>query len=137
MRLPREPICEGHFCVSGDVSIAPSASIAPGVLLQADPGSRLVIGADVCIGAGSVVQAHQGMLEIASGATLGAEVLIVGKGCIGANSCIGARATVWNTDIAPDQVVASGALIGEMGRQVNGVGAEAIAPQTPVSESEV
>ena len=115
MQLPLHPICNEHFCVSGDVSIAPTATIAPGVLLQADPGSRLVIAADVCIGMGSVVHAHQGMLEIASGATLGAGVLIIG-GRIGASACVGARSTLWNVEIAPDQMVAADTLMGEMGR---------------------
>lgn len=113
MQLPLHPICTEHFCISGDVSIAPTATIAPGVLLQADPGSRLVIAADVCIGMGSVVHAHQGMLEIASGATLGAGVLIIG-GTIGINACIGARSTLWNVEIAPNQIVAADSLMGEM-----------------------
>ncbi|MBD2090344.1 hypothetical protein H6F67_10810 [Microcoleus sp. FACHB-1515] len=118
MQLPLHPICNEHFCVSGDVSIAPTATIAPGVLLQADPGSRLVIAADVCIGMGSVVHAHQGMLEVASGATLGAGVLVIG-GQIGANACIGARSTLWNVEIAPDQLVAADTLMGERGRQMS------------------
>lgn len=119
MQLPLHPICTEHFCVSGDVSIAPTATIAPGVLLQADPGSRLVIAADVCIGMGSVVQAHQGMLEIASGATLGAGVLVIG-GRIGANACVGARSTLWNVEIAPNQIVAADTLIGMERHESNG-----------------
>lgn len=131
---PLHPICNEHFCVSGDVSIAPTATIAPGVLLQADPGSRLVIAADVCVGMGSVVHAHQGMLEIASGATIGTGVLVIG-GRIGVNACVGARSTLWNVEIAPDQIVAADVLMGMERQEPNGsvsqpVAAVAIEPQT-------
>ncbi len=112
---PLQPIQEGHFCISGNVTIAPSASIAPGVLLQADPNCQLVIAANVCIGAGSVIHAHHGILEIASGVTVGAGVLIV-SGRIGADACVGARSTLWNVEIAAEQVVPADSLMGETGR---------------------
>jgi len=121
---PLQLIREGHFCISGNVTIAPSASIAPGVLLQADPNCQLVIAADVCIGAGSMIHADHGILEIASGVTVGAGVLIIG-GRIGANACIGARSTLWNVEIAVEQVVATDSLMGETGRTANPVGSSA------------
>ena len=119
---PLQLIREGHFCISGNVTIAPSASIAPGVLLQADPNCQLVIAADVCIGAGSMIHADHGILEIASGVTVGAGVLIIG-GRIGANACIGARSTLWNVEIAVEQVVPTDSLIGETGRTADPVDA--------------
>ena len=121
---PLQLIREGHFCISGNVTIAPSASIAPGVLLQADPNCQLVIAADVCIGAGSMIHADHGILEIASGVTVGAGVLIIG-GRIGANACIGARSTLWNVEIAVEQVVATDSLMGETGRTADPVGSSA------------
>jgi carbon dioxide concentrating mechanism protein CcmN len=53
-------------------------------------------------------------------------VLIVGKGTIGANACIGAVTTVWNTSIEPWQVVPAASVKGEKGRQIT----EASAPST-------
>jgi carbon dioxide concentrating mechanism protein CcmN len=111
-------ISQDRFFVSGDVTIHPSAAIASGVLLQADPSSQIVIAAGVCIGAGTVLHAHQGMLEIETGATLGTGVLVVGSGKIGENACVGSRALIWEQSIDAEQVVPSGSLIGDMGRRV-------------------
>ena len=111
-------ISETHFYVSGNVMIHPSAVIAPGVLLQADPDSELVLAAGVCIGVGCVLHAHQGVLEIGTGATLGSNVLIVGQGRIGANACIGAMTTIINTSVLPQQMVPPGSLLGDGSRQV-------------------
>lgn len=108
-------INETHFYQSGDVTIHKSAAIAPGVLLQADPGSQLVIAEGVCIGAGAVLHAQHGTLEVGAGATLGSGVLVVGNVRIGANACIGSMATIYNCAIVPEQVVPPGALIAEAG----------------------
>ncbi|HHP7245802.1 MAG TPA: transferase, partial [Elainellaceae cyanobacterium] len=62
------------FYVSGDVTIHPSAAIASEVLLQANVGSRIIIGEGACIGSGSIIHAHQGILEVRSGVTLGTKV---------------------------------------------------------------
>lgn len=115
---PLQPISSSHFYVSGDVTIHPSAAIAPGVLLQADPESRLLIGAGACIGMGTVLHAHQGVLEVETGVTLGAGVLIVGKGTIGANACIGTATTIFNYSPAAGEVVPPLSLLGATGRQI-------------------
>jgi carbon dioxide concentrating mechanism protein CcmN len=103
--------------ISGEVMIDPTAAIAPGVVLQAPPNSRIVIAAGVCIGMGTVLHAHNGILEIESGAILGAGVLVVGQVKIGANACIGSATTILNCSIEPGQVVASGSLLGDTSRR--------------------
>jgi carbon dioxide concentrating mechanism protein CcmN len=108
---PLQPISTSSACVSGDVTIDPSAAIAIGVLIQADPDSKIMIAAGVCIGMGSIIHAQGGELEIAAGANLGAGVLILGKGKIGQNSCIGSLSTVLNSSVAIGQVIAPGSLV--------------------------
>jgi carbon dioxide concentrating mechanism protein CcmN len=100
------------------VTVHPTAAIAPGVLLQADPDSQLIIGAGVCIGIGSVLHAHQGVLEISAGAILGSGVLIVGRGKIGANACIGSSVTILHPAIEPEQFVKPGSLLGDTSRSI-------------------
>lgn len=107
-----------QYYVSGDVTIDKSAVIAPGVILHADPGSRIVVSAGVCIGMGAILHARNGTLTVEVGAVLGAGVLIVGQAKIGANACVGAVTTIINSDIAPQQVVSPGSLIGDTSRQV-------------------
>jgi len=99
--------------VSGEVTIHPTAVIAPGVLLQASPNSQIIIGAGVCIGMGTILHAYEGNLEVEAGVNLGAGVLVVGKGKIGANACIGAMTTILNRSIEPKQVVAACSLVGD------------------------
>jgi carbon dioxide concentrating mechanism protein CcmN len=108
---PLQPISTSSACVSGDVTIDPSAAIALGVLIQADPNSKIIIAAGVCIGMGSIIHAQGGELEIAAGANLGAGVLILGQGKIGENSCIGSLTTILNSSVVTGQVVAPGSLI--------------------------
>lgn len=100
----------------GDVSIHPHAKIAPGVILQAAPQSKIVIAAGACIGMGVVIQAFQGTIVVDSNANLGAGVLIVGKATIGANANIGKSTTIINTDIVAQQVIPEGSLMGDPGR---------------------
>lgn len=120
MHLPTLPWSNNsHVYAEGDVSIDASAAIAPGVILRADPDSKIIIAAGVCIGMGALLHAHGGTLEVEAGANLGAGVLIVGKGTIGANACIGAVTTVWNTSIEPWQVVPAASVMGEKGRQIS------------------
>lgn len=116
---PLQLMREDHFCTSGAVTIDPSAAIAPGVLLQADPGSQIVIAARVCIGTGTILHAHQGDLAIEAGATLGAGVLIVGSGKIGENACVGAGALIWSSSVESEQVISPGSIIGDSGRQAD------------------
>ncbi|GCL40748.1 transferase [Anabaena sp. FACHB-1250] len=104
--------------IYGDVIIHPSAVLAPGIILQAATNSRIVIGAGVCLGMGSILQVSEGILEIEAGANLGAGFLMVGQGKIGANACIGAATTVFNYSVAPGQVIAPGSILGDTSRQV-------------------
>ena len=116
---PLQPISNSHFYVSGNVTIHPSAAIAPGVLLQADPESQIIIAAGVCVGMGAILHAHQGILEVEEGANIGAGVLIVGKGKIGTNACIGSMTTVLDSSVGWGEVVPPGSLIGDASRQVS------------------
>ena len=126
MHLPTLPwSSHTHVYVEGDVSIDTNAAIAPGVILRADPDSKIIIAAGVCIGMGSVLHAHGGTLEVEAGANLGAGVLVVGKGTVGANACIGAVTTILNTSIEPWQVVPAASMVGDKGRQVAEVGSVA------------
>jgi carbon dioxide concentrating mechanism protein CcmN len=103
-------------CVSGDVEIDPSAAIAPGVILQAEPDSRIKIAPGVCIGMGAILHARGGAIEVETGAVIGAGVLAIGQVKIGANACIGATTTIIDRSIAAQQVVSPGSLVGETGR---------------------
>ncbi|PAX53130.1 transferase [Brunnivagina elsteri] len=98
--------------ISGEVIIHKSAVIAPGVILQAAPNSKIIIGAGVCIGMGSIIQVDRGTLEIETGASLGAGFLMVGEGKIGSNACIGAATTVFRTSVASTQVIQPGSILG-------------------------
>lgn len=98
--------------ISGEVSIHQSAVIAPGVILQAAPNSKIIIAAGVCVGMGSILQAARGMIVVGAGANLGAGFLMVGTGTIGENACIGAASTVFNSSVAPGEIVAPGSVLG-------------------------
>lgn len=113
---PLQPLCNSQSYVSGDVTIDPSAIIGPGVLLAAEPNSRIVIAAGVCIGMGTIIHAQEGSLEVESGAVLGAGVLVVGAGKIGANACVGSCTTLLYSSIESKQVISSGSLIGDKSR---------------------
>ncbi|PSR18504.1 hypothetical protein C8255_07095 [filamentous cyanobacterium CCP3] len=92
--------------------------MAPGVLLGAAPGCRLVISAGVCLGADVVVQARQGDLVLEPGVSLGSGVLIVGHGSVGQHTCIGSNSTVINPNLGASQVVAPGSLVGDPSQPV-------------------
>ncbi len=115
---PLQPVSNSDIYVSGDVTIHPGAVIAPGAILQAAPNSRIAIGEGACIGMGVVLNAYQGAIEVESGAVLGAGVLVIGKGKIGGNACIGAATTIFNSSIESMAVVRAGSLIGDPSRQV-------------------
>jgi len=104
--------------ISGEVIIHPSAVLAPGVILQAVPNSKIIIGPGVCIGMGSILQVNEGTLEVEAGASLGSGFLMVGQGKIGANACIGSATTVFNCSVDPGQVVAPGSILGDTSRRV-------------------
>ncbi|MFB2771761.1 transferase [Pelatocladus sp. BLCC-F211] len=105
--------------ISGEVIIHPSAVIAPGVILQAAPSSKMIIGSGVCIGMGSILKVHEGTLEVETGANLGAGFLMIGSGKIGANACIGSATTVFNCSVEPGQVVAPGSVLGDNSRHLS------------------
>lgn len=113
---PPQPVLNQDIRVSGDVEIHPTASIAPGVILQAAANHRIVIGADVCIGMGVIINAGEGSVEIGNGAILGSGVLIFGKSKIGNNACVGTAVTVFQTDIEEKKVVEPGAILGDTSR---------------------
>ena len=116
---PPQPVLNTDIRISGDVDIHPTASLAPGVILQAAPNCRIVVGADVCIGMGVIINACQGSIEIDSGAILGAGVLIIGNSKIGSNACIGTSSTIFQTSLAAMTVIEPGSIIGDISRQVN------------------
>jgi carbon dioxide concentrating mechanism protein CcmN len=104
--------------ISGEVIIHPSAVIAPGVILQAGLKGKIIISSGVCIGTGSILQVHEGILEIGANANLGAGFLMVGAGKIGENACIGSATTIFNAFVSPGEVVAPGSILGENSRQI-------------------
>ncbi|BAZ45807.1 carbon dioxide concentrating mechanism protein [Chondrocystis sp. NIES-4102] len=114
---PPQPVLNKDIRISGDVEIHPTASLAPGVILQAAPDSRIVIGADVCIGMGVIINACGGLIEIDNGAILGAGVLIVGISKVGNNACIGTSTTIFQSNIAAMTVVEPGSIIGDVSRK--------------------
>jgi carbon dioxide concentrating mechanism protein CcmN len=116
LQLQLRPISTSHFYISGDVTIQDGVAIAPGVLIQADSNSRVIIKTGACIGIGSILHAHQGTVEVGEGANVGAEVLLIGQVTIGANACIGSATTIFNSSIEWGQVVPPGSLIGDASR---------------------
>jgi carbon dioxide concentrating mechanism protein CcmN len=118
--LQLRPIDTAHYLVSGDVTIHEGAAIAPGVLLQAGSGSRIIIGAGVCIGIGSVIHVHEGTLEIGDGAIIGAGVLLIGQVKIGDRACIGSASTILDSSIEVGGLVAPGSLVGDRSRLPEG-----------------
>jgi carbon dioxide concentrating mechanism protein CcmN len=101
-----------HYCVVGDVTIDATAAIAPGVVLQAPSGSRIVVGKNACLAAGVCIQSRQGVLNIEAGVSLGANVLVIGHGTIGVNSCISAGSTLINPALTAETIVPPDSLVG-------------------------
>lgn len=116
---PPQPTINKDIRISGDVEIHPTASLAPGVILQAAPEHKIIVGADACIGMGAIINAAQGSIEIGSGAILGAGVLIIGASKIGSNCCIGTSTTIFQSDVATMVVIEPGSIIGDGSRQVD------------------
>ncbi|MGI8933966.1 MAG: hypothetical protein ACR2FS_07820, partial [Phormidesmis sp.] len=110
----RDPtlVSSTHYCVMGDVTIDESAAIAPGVVLQAASGSRIVVGRGACLAAGVCVQSRAGLLTISAGVSLGSSVLVVGKGTIGTNACVSPGSTLINPSVAADTILPPDTLIG-------------------------
>jgi carbon dioxide concentrating mechanism protein CcmN len=117
MYLPSvQPFNHPEIYINGDVHIDPQAILAPGIILQAAPNSRIVIRAGACLGMGTVLNAYQGTIEIEAGAVLGSGVLIIGNCKIGANACIGTATTVLDTKIESMTMIPPGSLIGDGSR---------------------
>jgi carbon dioxide concentrating mechanism protein CcmN len=115
---PVQPISRSEFYVNGDVTIHESAIVAPGVILRAAPNSQIIIGAGACLGMGTILTAYQGVIAIGAGAILGTGVLVVGRGEIGENACVGSTTTIFNASVAAMSLVPSGSLIGDTSRQI-------------------
>lgn len=103
--------------IFGEVTVAQSAVLAPGVILQAAPDSRIIIGAGVCVGMGTILKAYGGAIQIEDGAVLGAGVLMIGYGQIGSNACIGAATTIYNGSVDAKVMIPAGTMIGDVSRQ--------------------
>ncbi len=108
---PLHSVNYSDFHVSGDVTIHPNVAIAAGVLIQADPGSQIMIESGTCIGMGTIIHACKGVIAIKSGVTIGSGVLIVGAATIGANACVGSMTTVFNQSIPAAEFVLAGSLL--------------------------
>ena len=138
MHVPTLPLTSNsHIYVEGDVSIDSSAVIAQGVILQAAPDSKIIIAAGVSIGMGSILHAQGGTLEVEASANLGAGVLVVGKGKIGKNACIGSVTTIWNHSVEPWEVVPAASILGDQGRQITGISDSEVSPSTSPSSTKV
>jgi carbon dioxide concentrating mechanism protein CcmN len=107
-----------HVRIVGEVTIHPSAAIAPGTILQAAPDSQIIIAAGVCVGMGTILNAYGGKIELETGVSLGAGVLVVGRSKIGANTCIGGATTIYNADLDALQVIPAGSVLGDPSRRV-------------------
>lgn len=119
MDFPLIPLVDhSQIYISGDVTIEPRSAIAPGTILQAAPNSRIIIRAGACIGMGSVIQSYQGTIEIETGAILGAGVLVIGHSKIGSYACIGTATTIFEAEVAAQEIVPAGSVIGDSSRQV-------------------
>ena len=130
---PLQLSSNSQILMSGDVVVNEGAAIAPGVILQADPGSRISIAAGACIGMGVIIHAREGNLDIGAGVILGAGVLVVGAGTIGTNACIGAGTTLIDPCIDPMQIMPAGSLLGDTSRQAEASATAAAPTAAPTS----
>ncbi|HEY9880149.1 MAG TPA: hypothetical protein V6D29_16960 [Leptolyngbyaceae cyanobacterium] len=115
-RLTPDAIMHTPYYVHGDVDIDGEAAIAPGVILVAEPGSRLIIARGTCVGADAIIRARQGNLVIEPEASIGSGALVVGWGRIGAQACVGSGSTLLNPQLPPRTLVAPRTLTGEPSR---------------------
>lgn len=116
-RFPLQPPSHHHPGFTwGKVRVDPSATIAPGVVLQATNNSSIIIEAGVCIGLGVVITAYKGQIILNQGVVLGAGVLVIGAMEIGADTCIGRASTILNTSIPSEQAIAAYSVVGDQSR---------------------
>ncbi len=88
-----------------------TANIATGVMLHADAGSQLVIGAGACIGWGCVLHAHSGTLVIGTGVILGMGTLVIGNSQVGDYACIGTATSIIDSAVAARAIIPPNSLI--------------------------
>ncbi len=117
--LPSFPLVSDQICIIGNVTIHPNTAIAPGVVIQAASDSQVIIEEGACIGMGVVINADQGKIVIEQRAVLGARVLMIGKGIIGKNACIGAGTTIFNSSVESMTVINAYSIIGDSSRFLN------------------
>lgn len=103
--------------VVGDVTIDPTAIIAPGVILNATPGCRIVIKSGACLGMGTIITAIGGDVVVESNAILGAGSLIVGACVIGTQASLGALVTIYRADVPANAVISAGTILGDSSRK--------------------
>ncbi|MGF1541257.1 MAG: hypothetical protein ACFCU5_12535 [Pleurocapsa sp.] len=115
---PPQPVLNSDIIIHGDVEIHPTASLAPGVILQAAAHHKIFIGANVCVGMGVILNARKGSIRVENGVTLGSGVLIIGESIIGNNACVGTATTIFQASVAPMTVINPGSIIGDISRQL-------------------
>ncbi len=91
--------------------VHPTANVATGVMLHADVGSQLVIGAGACIGWGCVLHAHSGTLVIGTGVILGMGTLVIGNSQVGDHACIGSATSIIDSVVLARAIVPPNSLI--------------------------
>lgn len=106
-----EPIHTDQYIVTGHVVIAEGVMIAPGVLLQADPGSRIIVGSGVCLGMGCVIHANSGEIRVEAGVNVGAGVLMLGTVKVGPGAIIGAGSTIFEQSIEAGTIIPPNSLL--------------------------
>ncbi|BFM40368.1 hypothetical protein [Synechocystis sp. LKSZ1] len=109
-------VSQSAYLVRGQITIHETAVIAPGTILQADPGYQVVIGAGVCIGRGSIIHAWGGPIILAPGAIIGPRCLVMGQVEVGQDACLGAEVTLWNTAVAERALIPPKSLLGDPSR---------------------
>lgn len=129
--LPSMPLNDRPTAVSGNVTVHPTAKIATGVLLHADPGSHLIVGAGACIGWGCILHAHQGTLVIGEGAILGMGTLVVGNSQVGDYACIGSATSILDSAVLPQAVVPPNSFISRTSKTTG------LAPPAPASPASI
>ena len=99
--------------VYGEVMIDPSAVLGLGVMIRAETGAKIVIGAGVCVGMGTVLHAQGGDILVGNGVSIGAGGLILGAAKLGDNSCLGTSTTVINSIVPSGTVVSPGTVVNQ------------------------
>lgn len=105
------------YYVGANVVVGADVTIASGAVLQGAADSQVIIESGACLGTGVVLQAFGGDLVLEAGVSLGRDVVIVGTGRIGQRACVGAESTLINPTLAPNQVVSARSLVGNVGPQ--------------------